>query len=68
MDCLIAEHIEPVMLQIEKLEEALYSVQFEQHWLLAQTDRQAIGTLPSCPFAEVTVSPVVSSAGYYQII
>lgn len=56
MDCLIAEHIEPVMLQIEKLEEALYSVQFEQHWLLAQTDRQAIGTLPSCPLAKVTVS------------
>ena len=55
---MIAEHIEPVMLQIEKLEEALYSIQFEQHWLLAQTDRQAIGTLPSCTLAKVTVSPV----------
>lgn len=36
------EHIEPLMMQIERLEEALYSVQFEQHWLLAQTDRQII--------------------------
>ncbi|KAL9668999.1 hypothetical protein QQ045_006540 [Rhodiola kirilowii] len=25
-----------------KLEEALYNIQFEQHWLEAQTDRQAI--------------------------
>jgi len=25
------------------LEEALYNIQFEQHWLEAQTDRQAIG-------------------------
>lgn len=29
---------------ISKLEEALYNIQFEQHWLEAQTDRQAIGT------------------------
>lgn len=36
------EHIEPLMQQIERLEESLYSVQFEQHWLLAQTDRQVI--------------------------
>ncbi|KAG0624171.1 hypothetical protein M758_3G229200 [Ceratodon purpureus] len=36
------EHIAPLMTQIEKLEEGLYSIQFEQHWLLAQTDRQII--------------------------
>ncbi|KAG0577351.1 hypothetical protein M758_5G143600 [Ceratodon purpureus] len=36
------EHIEPLMMQIERLEESLYSIQFEQHWLLAQTDRQEI--------------------------
>ena len=29
--------------QISKLEEALYNIQFEQHWLEAQTERQAIG-------------------------
>lgn len=36
------EHIEPLMMQIESLEESLYSIQFEQHWLLAQTDQQEI--------------------------
>jgi len=36
------EHIEPLMQQIERLEESLYSIQFEQHWLLAQTERQEI--------------------------
>jgi hypothetical protein len=39
------------MMQIEKLEEALYSVQFEQHWLLAQTDRQIIGMPILLPIA-----------------
>jgi hypothetical protein len=33
--------------QIAKLEEALYNIQFEQHWLEAQTDRQAIGIISS---------------------
>ncbi|KAK9133995.1 hypothetical protein Scep_013523 [Stephania cephalantha] len=37
-----AEHFYPLLSQIEKLEEALYNIQFEQHWLEAQTDRQAI--------------------------
>uniref|UniRef100_A0A2P2KYD8 GOLD domain-containing protein n=1 Tax=Rhizophora mucronata TaxID=61149 RepID=A0A2P2KYD8_RHIMU len=37
------EHFKPVLEQISKLEEALYNVQFEQHWLEAQTERQAIG-------------------------
>lgn len=37
------EHFKPVLEQILKLEEALYNIQFEQHWLEAQTDRQAIG-------------------------
>jgi hypothetical protein len=36
------EHFHPLMEQISKLEEALYNIQFEQHWLEAQTDRQAI--------------------------
>lgn len=36
------EHFSPLLEQIAKLEEALYNIQFEQHWLEAQTDRQAI--------------------------
>lgn len=36
------EHFKPLLEQISKLEEALYNIQFEQHWLEAQTDRQAI--------------------------
>lgn len=38
-----AEHFNPLLEQISKLEEALYNIQFEQHWLEAQTERQAIG-------------------------
>jgi len=37
-----AEHFAPLFEQIAKLDEALYNIQFEQHWLEAQTDRQAI--------------------------
>ena len=40
-----AEHFNPLLEQIAKLEEALYNIQFEQHWLEAQTDRQAIGII-----------------------
>lgn len=40
--CIFAEHFQPLLEQISKLEEALYNIQFEQHWLEAQTDRQAI--------------------------
>jgi len=40
---LFPEHVKPLIEQIEKLGEALYNIQFEQHWLEAQTDRQAIG-------------------------
>lgn len=36
------DHIDPLMGQIARLEEAIYSVQFEQHWLYAQTERQSI--------------------------
>uniref|UniRef100_A0A0C9RQV6 TSA: Wollemia nobilis Ref_Wollemi_Transcript_1142_926 transcribed RNA sequence n=1 Tax=Wollemia nobilis TaxID=56998 RepID=A0A0C9RQV6_9CONI len=36
------DHFNPLMQQIAKLEEALYTVQFEQHWLEAQTERQAL--------------------------
>ncbi|KAI3702677.1 hypothetical protein L6452_28426 [Arctium lappa] len=36
------EHFNPLFEQISKLEEALYSIQFEQHWLEAETDRQAV--------------------------
>ncbi|RZC27555.1 Transmembrane emp24 domain-containing protein p24beta2 isoform B [Glycine soja] len=39
------EHFTPLLEQIGKLEEALYNIQFEQHWLEAQTDRQAIGII-----------------------
>lgn len=43
MSSIPAEHFNPLLEQIERLEEALYNVQFEQHWLEAQTERQAIG-------------------------
>ncbi|KAJ7960945.1 Transmembrane emp24 domain-containing protein [Quillaja saponaria] len=36
------EHFNPLLEQISKLEDALYNIQFEQHWLEAQTERQAI--------------------------
>ncbi|WOH05826.1 hypothetical protein DCAR_0625247 [Daucus carota subsp. sativus] len=36
------EHFNPLLEQITKLEEALYGIQFEQHWLEAQTMRQSI--------------------------
>eukprot|EP00252_Welwitschia_mirabilis_P004751 TRINITY_DN1504_c0_g1_i1.p1 TRINITY_DN1504_c0_g1~~TRINITY_DN1504_c0_g1_i1.p1 ORF type:complete len:213 (-),score=40.34 TRINITY_DN1504_c0_g1_i1:142-780(-) len=36
------DHFDPLMQQISKLEETLYTVQFEQHWLEAQTERQAL--------------------------
>jgi hypothetical protein len=36
------EHFNPLLEQISKLEDALINIQFEQHWLEAQTDRQAI--------------------------
>ncbi|KAI4307854.1 hypothetical protein L6164_030989 [Bauhinia variegata] len=36
------EHFNPLLEQISKLEEALYNIQFEQHWLEAQTERQAV--------------------------
>ncbi|KAI7744097.1 hypothetical protein M8C21_030347, partial [Ambrosia artemisiifolia] len=36
------EHFHPLFEQISKLEEALYNIQFEQHWLEAETDRQAV--------------------------
>ncbi|PSS06018.1 Transmembrane emp24 domain-containing protein [Actinidia chinensis var. chinensis] len=36
------EHLNPLLEQISKLEEALYNIQFEQHWLEAQTEQQAI--------------------------
>ncbi|XP_023741716.1 transmembrane emp24 domain-containing protein p24beta2 [Lactuca sativa] len=36
------EHFTPLFEQISRLEEALYNIQFEQHWLEAETDRQAI--------------------------
>ncbi|EEF30176.1 transmembrane emp24 domain-containing protein p24beta2 [Ricinus communis] len=36
------EHFAPLLKQISRLQEALYNIQFEQHWLEAETDRQAI--------------------------
>lgn len=38
-----AEHINPILDQIAKLEEALYDIHFQQHWFDAQTERQSIG-------------------------
>ncbi|KAI4388583.1 hypothetical protein MLD38_000897 [Melastoma candidum] len=34
------EHFNPLLQQIEKLGDALYKIEFEQHWLGAQTDQQ----------------------------
>ena len=45
-----AEHFAPLMEQMSKLEEALYNIQFEQHWIEAQTDRQAIGSFEELIF------------------
>lgn len=39
------EHFNPLLKHISNFEEALYKVQFEQHWLEAQTDRQALRNL-----------------------
>ncbi|XP_017246257.1 transmembrane emp24 domain-containing protein p24beta2 [Daucus carota subsp. sativus] len=36
------EHFKPLLESIAKLQDALYNVQYEQHWLWAQTSRQAI--------------------------
>ncbi|KAG4920690.1 hypothetical protein AAZX31_18G073600 [Glycine max] len=36
------EHLTPLLDQITKLEHALFNIQYEQHWLEAQTERQAI--------------------------
>ncbi|BBN16788.1 hypothetical protein MPTK1_7g09280 [Marchantia polymorpha subsp. ruderalis] len=36
------EDFDPLLHQISVIEEALYGVRFEQHWLQAQTDHQAI--------------------------
>ncbi|KAL2612811.1 hypothetical protein R1flu_024503 [Riccia fluitans] len=36
------EDFDPLMHRLQIIEEALYSVRFEQHWLQAQTDHQAI--------------------------
>lgn len=70
--CIImcAEHFAPLLEQIAKLDEALYNIQFEQHWLEAQTDRQAICKFIHffCPlgvcyyraYAHKTLLPVVS--------
>ncbi|KAK7302268.1 hypothetical protein RJT34_13153 [Clitoria ternatea] len=37
-----AEHLNPLYDQIIKLEQALFNIQYEQHWLEAQTERQSI--------------------------
>ncbi|KAG6530144.1 hypothetical protein ZIOFF_012366 [Zingiber officinale] len=56
------EHFGPLLEQIGKLEEALYNIQFEQHWLEAQTDRQAIGILH-----ERKHEPAGNSQGTYRV-
>ncbi|CAI0427609.1 unnamed protein product [Linum tenue] len=35
------EHFWPLMEEMTKLEETLYNIQFEQHWLEAETERQS---------------------------
>ncbi|XP_024976290.1 transmembrane emp24 domain-containing protein p24beta2-like [Cynara cardunculus var. scolymus] len=36
------DHFNPILEQISKLESALNNIQFEQHWLEAESDRQTI--------------------------
>ncbi|KAL6999106.1 hypothetical protein U1Q18_000272 [Sarracenia purpurea var. burkii] len=36
------EHLKPLIEQMTKLQHALHNTRFEQHWLKAQTNRQAI--------------------------
>ncbi|KAH0977245.1 hypothetical protein GBA52_026964 [Prunus armeniaca] len=36
------KHFAPLLEQIAKLEEALFNIQFEQHWLEIETDHHAI--------------------------
>ncbi|KAG5027391.1 Transmembrane emp24 domain-containing protein p24beta2 [Glycine soja] len=38
------ERLTPLLDQIVKLEQALFNIQYEQHWLEAQTERQAIAS------------------------
>ncbi|KAG8637010.1 hypothetical protein MANES_15G069900v8 [Manihot esculenta] len=40
------EHFRPLLDQTCKLEEALYNIQFEQHWLEAQTERDGSQSKP----------------------
>lgn len=39
------EHFSPLLEPVARLEEALYDVQFDQHWLDARTDSQALGKI-----------------------
>ncbi|KAK9169865.1 hypothetical protein Syun_002005 [Stephania yunnanensis] len=39
------EHVNPLLEHIAKLEDAIYNIRFEQHWLEAQTDHQAENSL-----------------------
>ena len=55
---MFAEHVKPLIEQIEKLANALYNIQFEQHWLEAQTDRQAIGKHEMALLDEISIHPL----------
>jgi hypothetical protein len=55
------EHLSPVMEQLTRLEQALYSVRFEQHWLSAQTAHQAI--VNQAMGKRIIYKVVVESAG-----
>lgn len=59
-----AEHFKPLFEHIGQLEEALYNIQFEQHWLEAQTDRQAIG-ISFCIFL-IYDSPTFQQIKFFQ--
>jgi hypothetical protein len=45
----MAEHLYVLFAQIARVEDALFDVQFEQHWLHSQTARQAQGMAPLYP-------------------
>ncbi|KAI9159857.1 hypothetical protein LWI28_002605 [Acer negundo] len=49
------EHFSLLLEQVSKLEEDIHNIQFEQHWLEAQTNRRAIGGPPPPNSAPVLI-------------
>lgn len=48
-----ADHFNPILDQISKLEDVLAKVQFEQHWLEAEGDRHAISKISKLSFSRL---------------